>query len=129
MTHVIDLKNLKNDEIVFQGNGEMIIEENGNWKISFQDRSRTFHYAFEEPRYVMDHKTDMAVHLEFDENEEKNGWIETVYGRIDVQVKTRFVQVMKDAIEFAYTLSIHGEEETFHFRLEYTKRSDEVCKQ
>ena len=77
----------------------------------------------------MDHKTDMAVHLEFDENEEKNGWIETVYGRIDVQVKTRFLQVMKDAIEFAYTLSIHGEEETFHFRLEYTKRSDEVCKQ
>lgn len=118
MSHKIILKDMIQDTILYQGEGNF--EQNEN-EILIDFGQDTYHYRFNIKNNFcfMNNTSELDIHLPLDPNQETKGWIDTPFGRIDIKSKTTLWKQKKNSLEFAYHLSLQEEEQPFHFLLEF----------
>ncbi len=121
MTPYIVLKDLTNNEVVYEGAGK-IWKKNGFKVVQFGNEDERYEYRFNERACEILSRQEISVHLKVELDRVSSGWIDTPYGRIDVDVFTKKYEIQNNAAEFAYTLSLHGSEQLFHFHLEIQEK-------
>ncbi|WP_289183057.1 DUF1934 family protein [uncultured Dubosiella sp.] len=121
MTPFIVLKDLTNDEVVYEGEGT-IRTQGGLQVIEFGGKDGTFRYSFDDRHCEITSRQEVTVHLNVGLDPVSHGWIDTPYGRIDVETFTKKYEIQNNVVEVAYTLSLHGNEQLFHFKLEIQEK-------
>ncbi len=116
----IEMVDLINDVIVFQGSAQMQEEKNGQ---TIQMHSEELKYTWKcyEKGLVIESISEVRVNLTLKENALTKGHVETEYGIIDLQCKTSVYKIDEKCVEVKYDLIQGDEKQPFHFILNIYK--------
>lgn len=118
MSHKIILKDMIQDTILYEGEGNFEPNEN---EILIDFAQDQYHYRFHINNNFcfMNNTGELDIHLVLDPKQESKGWIDTPFGRIEVKSTIILWKQKEHSLEFAYHLSLQEEKQLFHFLLEF----------
>ncbi|EOS60129.1 hypothetical protein C815_01696 [Firmicutes bacterium M10-2] len=122
MTQFIVLKDKISDQKIYEGEGTISFEGKEKKKIAFHDKQASYIYKLYKDHCEIISESEMKVCLSLYPCQKGAGTIETPFGVIDVTTQTQKYEISEYLIELAYTLSLQGDEQLFHFGLELIEK-------
>lgn len=122
MTQFIVLKDKISNQKIYEGKGTISFEGQEKKKIEFHDKQASYTYELYEDHCEIISESEMKVRLSLYPRQKGEGTIKTPFGVIDVTTQTQTYEISEHLIELAYTLSLQGDEQLFHFRLELIEK-------
>lgn len=115
-TITLTLENIGQNELLYKGKAEKIQEQNKTI-LSFKDENREYEFILMENGCRITSGGIYKSVLTMAKNKSGKSHIDSEFGRIDFLSSLKEYTVTDSQIDIVYSLSIHGEEEDFHFRI------------
>lgn len=115
-TITLTLENIGQNELLYKGKAEKIQEQNKTI-LSFNDENREYEFILMENGCRITSGGIYKSVLTMAKNKSGKSHIDSEFGRIDFLSSLKEYTVTDSQIDIVYSLSIHGEEEDFHFRI------------
>lgn len=116
MSLQVELKDKKDHQIIYAGKAQYQMTSNGRI-YTFGSRDHTFVWKVYEDTLLIDSISQAHVHLVLRKEKKTKGWIETEFGRIDLDCMTIAYRVENERVEVQYELDMDSEKQIFHFQL------------
>lgn len=115
-TITLTLENIGQNELLYKGKAEKIQEQNKTI-LSFKDENREYEFILMENGCRITSGGIYKSVLTMAKNKSGKSHIDSEFGRIDFLSSLKEYTVTDSQIDIVYSLSIHGEEDDFHFRI------------
>lgn len=115
-TITLTLENIGQNELLYKGKAEKIQEQNKTI-LSFNDENREYEFILMENGCRITSGGIYKSVLTMAKNKSGKSHIDSEFGRIDFLSSLKEYTVTDSQIDIVYSLSIHGEEDDFHFRI------------
>ncbi|MBB5183858.1 DUF1934 domain-containing protein [Catenisphaera adipataccumulans] len=121
MCYEVRLKDMVGQAEIFTGPAVVREIPNGI-EIQFEQDGHKHVWKIYEKGLLIRSQAEVDVHLTFRENAVTQGHIDTEYGRMDLQIRTKKYRKNENSIEIQYELIQNEQRQFFHFIL-YKKES------
>ncbi|GJM59376.1 hypothetical protein [uncultured Dubosiella sp.] len=122
MTHYIVLKDMTSGQILYEGAGTVSAKDGEKTVVQFGNRDARYTYELYEDHCCILSEQEMIVRLKLDPCKDEEGTIETPFGMLDVTTSARLYDFHNNSAEVKYTLSLQGDEQIFHFKLDIAEK-------